>query len=351
MAACSTAARHQCPNCPTEWRTDGKLHHGTKYWYIDGSKWHRTDGPAIERGDGYKAWYVDGKRHRADGPAIDWGSGDKRNEWFLDGLRMFEPDFELFKKTHSVMHVQSNGDREWRKDGKLHRTDGPAIEWANGTKKWYADDQLHRTDGPAIEYADGTKWWWVDGERHRTDGPAFEAANGDKTWWIHGQRHRTDGPACEWADGGKEWYIHGKPYANEQEFEKSVRDAHASKDESTGTTTRDTTPEPDAIVPQRNETLLLLALRSQQSLDVVEALLHAVGADPNERCAVHDATPLEYVIKHEHPYKYDVVRLLVQNGAVTHSPDGAGIAPTPMQWAVLHGDASLIRVLASAQEK
>ena len=26
---------------------------------------------------------------------------------------------------------------EWRLDGKLHRVDGPAIEWANGNKSWY----------------------------------------------------------------------------------------------------------------------------------------------------------------------------------------------------------------------
>ena len=44
---------------------------------------------------------------------------------------------------------------EWFQDGKLHRLDGPAIEWANGDEHWYQEGKLHRLDGPAIEYADG----------------------------------------------------------------------------------------------------------------------------------------------------------------------------------------------------
>ena len=43
---------------------------------------------------------------------------------------------------------------------------------------------MHRTDGPAIEYADGSKWWYIHGQRHRTDGPAVECANGHKEWYI-----------------------------------------------------------------------------------------------------------------------------------------------------------------------
>jgi hypothetical protein len=60
----------------------------------------------------------------------------------------------------------------------------------NGTKQWYNEnDKLHRLDGPAIEYADGGKSWWVNGERHRLDGPAVEWPNGDKEWWIEGNKY------------------------------------------------------------------------------------------------------------------------------------------------------------------
>jgi hypothetical protein len=48
--------------------------------------------------------------------------------------------------------------------------DGPA----NGSKHWYVDGKHHRIDGPAIEYANGSKHWWVDGKRHRIDGPVID---------------------------------------------------------------------------------------------------------------------------------------------------------------------------------
>ena len=31
-------------------------------------------------------------------------------------------------------------------------------------------------DGPAIEQANGDKWWCLNGKTHRTDGPAVEWA-------------------------------------------------------------------------------------------------------------------------------------------------------------------------------
>ena len=33
---------------------------------------------------------------------------------------------------------------------KLHRTDGPAVEYDNGIKLLYINGKLHRLDGPAI---------------------------------------------------------------------------------------------------------------------------------------------------------------------------------------------------------
>jgi antitoxin component YwqK of YwqJK toxin-antitoxin module len=87
----------------------------------------------------------------------------------------------------------------------------------NGTKRWYQNGKIHRTDGPAVENADGDKEWYQNGKLHRTDGPAIEYAYGTKYWYQNGKIHRTDGPAIEWADGTKEWYIEGKPLS-EAEF-------------------------------------------------------------------------------------------------------------------------------------
>ena len=139
---------------------------------------HRGKMNKLMRLGGYKAVYIkaNGKLHRDDGPAIEWADGSK----------------------------------EWWKDGKLHRDDGPAVEWADGSKVWYKNGKRHRDDGPAIERADGSKQWWKDGKRHRDDGPAIERADGSKQWWKDGKRHRDDGPAIEWADGSKQWWKDGR---------------------------------------------------------------------------------------------------------------------------------------------
>jgi hypothetical protein len=57
-----------------------------------------------------------------------------------------------------------NGDKAWYLNGILHRTDGPAFEWADGSKAWLLNGKYHRTDGPAVEGADGSKEWYLDDE-------------------------------------------------------------------------------------------------------------------------------------------------------------------------------------------
>ena len=85
--------------------------------------------------------------------------------------------------------IYDNGDKSWHLNGKYHRADGPAIEWADGTKYWFLNGEQHRIDGPAIEFADGTKYWLLNDKYHRTDGPALEYANGDKYWYLNGKRY------------------------------------------------------------------------------------------------------------------------------------------------------------------
>ena len=118
--------------------------------------------------------------------------------------------------------VDAKGTTRWYKDAKgtvLHRTDGPAIEWANGYKSWWLNGRLHRTTGPAIEYADGSKNWYLNGRLHRTTGPAIEYADGSKNWYLNGRRHRTDGPAIQWPGhplGDNRWFLNGKHLTEQQ---------------------------------------------------------------------------------------------------------------------------------------
>ena len=89
------------------------------------------------------------------------------------------------------------------KDGKLHRSDGPARIWADGSKEWYINDKLHREDGPAIIDADGYKAWYINGKLHRTDGPAAIWSDGIHEWWINDTYYGNgDKPPQEWLDAG-----------------------------------------------------------------------------------------------------------------------------------------------------
>jgi len=54
---------------------------------------------------------------------------------------------------------------EYRLNDKLHRIDGPAIEYNDGDKEYYLDHKLHRLDGPAVDYSD-RKEWWIHGEHY-----------------------------------------------------------------------------------------------------------------------------------------------------------------------------------------
>jgi len=250
-----------------EWWVNGKRHRedgpaiiwadGSKEWYIN-HKRHREDGPAIIWASGTKAWYINGQLHREDGPARIWASGNK--EWWLNSTR--QPDYfgkkpireNLDEEPYYIEYEEHDpeidryGNKRWyTDDGKLHREDGPAVEWADGGKDWYINGQLHREDGPAEIWEDGSKFWyqndkrhredgpariwsdgskewWINNQRHREDGPAMEDADGYKAWWLNGARHREDGPAVEWADGSKEWWLNDE-YQPDYFGKKPVRES------------------------------------------------------------------------------------------------------------------------------
>ena len=79
-----------------------------------------------------------------------------------------------------TVKVFPNGEKQWYLNGKLHREDGPAIEFANGCKHWYSKGKLHREDGHAVESARGGKYWYLNGkpvteeEHRRRTNPAKE---------------------------------------------------------------------------------------------------------------------------------------------------------------------------------
>jgi len=62
-----------------------------RYYKWDTDEYHNPYGPAIERANGTKCWYVNDKRHREDGPAIEFANGHK--EWYLNGVELTEKEF------------------------------------------------------------------------------------------------------------------------------------------------------------------------------------------------------------------------------------------------------------------
>jgi hypothetical protein len=104
----------------------------------------------------------------------------------------------------------------WCYHGKIHREDGPAVEWAEGVKEWFRYDQLHREDGPAREFPDGHQEWYRNGLLHREDGPAMEFPDGHREWWNNGRCHREDGPAVVDKYGEAYWYLNDKELTQTQ---------------------------------------------------------------------------------------------------------------------------------------
>jgi hypothetical protein len=110
---------------------------------------------------------------------------------------------------------------------RLHREDGPAVEWTNYRlnmpmipQRWCRHGCPHREDGPAIEWPNGSVEWYYNGHLHRDGGPAMTDRNGS-FWFNHGKRHRVDGPAVEWANSTVDYYILGQRLT-EDEFYRYV---------------------------------------------------------------------------------------------------------------------------------
>ncbi len=94
-------------------------------------------------------------------------------------------------KIKNGLIVDSEGNKIWYKNGKLHRNkDLPAVEYANGNKYWYKNGELHRdNDKPAVEGNNGYKFWYKGGLKHRENGlPAIIKIDGTEEYWEHGEQ-------------------------------------------------------------------------------------------------------------------------------------------------------------------
>lgn len=62
----------------------------------------------------------------------------------------------------SVCSVDMYGTKTWRNEkGQLHREDGPAIEWSDGDWEWRLNGKRHRICGPCA-WISGYYYWRVN---------------------------------------------------------------------------------------------------------------------------------------------------------------------------------------------
>lgn len=92
----------------------------------------------------------------------------------------------------------------WRRNGMLHREDGPAYERADGTKRYYRQGLLHREDGPAVVHPDGTCLWFRHGVLCREDGPPVIFGDGSREWIWGETSYRETAPQSPVASEGQE---------------------------------------------------------------------------------------------------------------------------------------------------
>lgn len=180
----------------------------------------------------------------------------------IKGLGTYEPEFE--KRQSSIEQFISRGGTvdtasdakgkriEWRMEGKLHRTDGPAVEWENGDLEWRQNDVLHRTDGPATISTCGSWWFavsWTSPKNSAHFMPAYDKTDPQRNkrpaensrihlalapvnwskvsrsalprpneqqteqWFFRGKPHRKDGPAMSTIYNNiacEQWYQYGQ---------------------------------------------------------------------------------------------------------------------------------------------
>ncbi len=166
---------------------------------------------AVERPEGTREHWHRGRLHREDGPAIEFAGTALRLRLPFGDLRLAGPADLWFRR------------------GRLHREGEPAVRDAKGSALWFTDGRVHREGGPAVEDVDdeGTNlWWFREGTHHRDDGPAFvhdglgtewsapesDLALAGKTeiWVLEGKLHRDGGPAVTDSEGSQRWYRQGK---------------------------------------------------------------------------------------------------------------------------------------------
>jgi hypothetical protein len=78
----------------------------------------------------------------------------------------------------STSSLAADGALEWKNQrGEFHRIGKPALIFPNGDVIWFVNDKLHRDDGPAVEYPSENKFEW-----YKDDEPYEPSAHEIMAW-------------------------------------------------------------------------------------------------------------------------------------------------------------------------
>jgi hypothetical protein len=73
-------------------------------------------------------------------------------------------------------------------------------------------DNIPRNYTGSFIYEHDSKWWYQQGKLHRIDGPAIEYTNGNVLFYYQGKLHRIGGPVN--GIQGKDWAINDQVIDN-----------------------------------------------------------------------------------------------------------------------------------------
>lgn len=122
-----------------------------------------------------KDYKVNGKLHRTNGPAIEYASGNTSPAFFLNGENVSE--FELY--TRFPWKVSELGEKPKNFNG--------TVDYGLGVKETFKNGQIHSFDDKPA-YTNGVEYqcWYKEGKRHRIGGPA-KINNNTEEYWVEGK--------------------------------------------------------------------------------------------------------------------------------------------------------------------
>ena len=149
--------------------------------------------------DGTKAWYLNGKLHREDGPAIEWPDGSK--QWYLNGKEYIEKDWKKavakLKKGDRQLPNLSKINLDLDLPPKKDSTDPSSPNYPNFGGEDSAWPKKHPNLGEGNAYAYMLKF--KDGRRE-----FYNKTN---------QLHHTAGPALRSPTGHVFYFLNGVEYS------------------------------------------------------------------------------------------------------------------------------------------